>query len=137
MKQTKCLLLGCLASLIVLFSVSRAEGGDVDIDLTAMNSTMVYATVFNIVNNPLQYAGQTMKLTGEYTVYPTDDPAGTIHACLVRDAAGCCASGLEFRLAASQEYPPEGSEITLIGTLALDPSEKQPIPLLENASFIH
>ena len=60
MKQTKRLLLGCLASLIVLLSVSRAEGGDVDIDLTAMNSTMVYATVFNIVNNPLQYAGQTM-----------------------------------------------------------------------------
>ena len=63
MKQTKRLFLGCLASLLVLLSVSRAEGGDVDIDLTAMNSTMVYATVFNIVNNPLQYAGQTMKLT--------------------------------------------------------------------------
>ena len=50
MKQTKRLFLGCLASLLVLLSVSRAEGGDVDIDLTAMNSTMVYATVFNIVN---------------------------------------------------------------------------------------
>ena len=71
----------------------------------------------------------------KYAVYATDDPAVPIHACIVRDAAGCCASGLEFRLAAPQSYPPEGSQIMLFGILALDDTEKQPVLMLRDAAF--
>ena len=37
---------------------------DVDIDLTEMNPTMIYATVYDIVTEPEQYLGKTLKVNG-------------------------------------------------------------------------
>lgn len=122
-----------LAALFCGSPVGRCYGS-VDIDLTVMSSTMIYSTVYNIVNTPHDYEGKIIKLTGSYTTYPTDQ-SGLIHACIVRDAAGCCASGLEFRLAYPQAYPPEGSDITLIALLAFDPDEPQPTLFLKDAEF--
>lgn len=123
-----------LALLFVLFA-ARGEGGGVDIDLTLLHGNMLYAAVYHMVNDPSAYAGKTVKLDGTYAVYDTDDPAAPIHACIVRDAAGCCASGLEFRLAAPQPYPQEGSHILLVGTLAIDDAESSPVLMLTDAAF--
>lgn len=58
---------------MILFSVvmctSLARAAAVDIDLTKMSSTMVYSTVFNMVNNPVKFVGKTMRMRGEYTTY--------------------------------------------------------------------
>ena len=123
-----------LSLLFALFAV-RGEGGSVDIDLTILHGNMLYAAVYNMVNDPSAYAGKTVKLDGTYAVYETDDPEAPLHACIVRDAAGCCASGLEFRLAAPQPYPTEGSHILLIGTLAIDEGESPPVLMLKDAAF--
>ena len=121
-----------LLPLLFVFLAARGECGGVDIDLTVLSGNMLYAAVYNMVNDPTAYA---VKLDGTYVTYATDDPAAPIRACIVRDAAGCCASGLEFRLAAPQSYPPEDSQIMLVGTLALDDSEKQPVLMLIDAAF--
>lgn len=123
-----------LALLFALWTM-RGECSGVDVDLTLLSGNMLYAAVYQMVNDPTAYAGKTVKLDGTYAVYATDDPAAPIHACIVRDAAGCCASGLEFRLAAPQPYPPEGSQIMLFGILALDDTEKQPVLMLRDAAF--
>lgn len=87
---------------VILFALvtctSFARAAAVDIDLTKMSSTMVYSTVFNMVNNPEKFVGKTMRMRGEYTTYhiSIDDPTQIIHACIVRDAAGCCSQGLEL-----------------------------------------
>ena len=123
--------------LIFFFLMGAAQGecSGIDIDLTPLSGNMLYAALYQMVNDPTAYAGKTVKLDGTYTVYETDDPTVPIHACIVRDAAGCCASGLEFRLAAPHAYPPDGSLIALTGTLALDDTESPPALMLIDATF--
>ncbi len=94
---------------------SFAHAAAVDIDLTKMSSTMIYSTVFNIVTTPKNFVGKTMRMRGEYTTYPIS-ASETIHACLVRDAAGCCSQGIEFRLTGGK-YPAGAGEITVVGTI--------------------
>ncbi len=94
---------------------SFARAAAVDIDLTKMSSTMIYSTVFNIVTTPKNFVGKTMRMRGEYTTYPIS-ASETIHACLVRDAAGCCSQGIEFRLTGGK-YPAGAGEITVVGTI--------------------
>ncbi|MBQ3451296.1 MAG: hypothetical protein IJG32_03420 [Selenomonadaceae bacterium] len=107
-----------LFALVMCTSLARAAA--VDIDLTKMSSTMVYSTVFNMVNNPAKFVGKTMRMRGEYTTYhiSINDPTQIIHACIVRDAAGCCSQGLEFVLT-DKKYPTGAGEITVVGTISV------------------
>jgi len=104
----------------LIMSQNLTKAAAVDIDLTKMSSTMVYSTVFNMVNKPTNFIGKTMRMRGEYTTYhiSIDDPSQIIHACLVRDAAGCCSQGLEFILS-NGNYPSGAGEITVVGTIAV------------------
>lgn len=101
---------------LMLMTCSSFARAAVDIDLTKMSSTMIYSTVFNIVTTPNKFVGKTMRMRGEYTTYPIS-ATETIHACLVRDAAGCCSQGIEFRLVDGR-YPSGAGEITVVGKIA-------------------
>lgn len=88
-----------------------------DIDLAAMNATMVYAEVSNMMSSPKSYMGKTVKMKGNFSVYET--PARNYYACIIADATACCSQGIEFVLKDGRkypdEYPAQGSEITVIG----------------------
>ena len=112
---------------------SFAHAAAVDIDLTKMSSTMIYSTVFNIVTTPANFVGKTMRMRGEYTTYPIS-ATETIHACLVRDAAGCCSQGIEFRLTGGK-YPAGAGEITVVGTIDSFRLDGKEICYLRNASL--
>ena len=99
-----------------------AADGDVtdlkcDVDLAAMNATMVYAEVSNMMSSPKNYMGKTVKMKGNFSVYET--PARDYYACIIADATACCSQGIEFVLKDGRkypdEYPAQGSEITVIG----------------------
>ena len=117
-----------LCALIMCTNFARAAA--VDIDLTKMSATMVYSTVFNMVNNPTNFVGKTMRMRGEYTTYPIS-ATQTIHACLVRDAAGCCSQGLEFVLS-NGNYPAGANEITVVGTIAVQKISGKDVCFLKN-----
>lgn len=128
-----------LAAAIVFAVVtcsSFARAAAVDIDLTRMSSTMVYSTVFNMVTNPATFVGKTMRMRGEYTTYhiSIDDPSQIIHACLVRDAAGCCSQGLEFVLS-NGKYPAGANEITVVGTIAVQKIAGKYVCFIKNAAL--
>lgn len=112
---------------------SFARAAAVNIDLTKMSSTMIYSTVLNIVTTPKNFVGKTMRMRGDYTTYPIS-ASETIHACLVRDAAGCCSQGLEFRLT-SGRYPSGAGEITVVGTIAYFNQDGKDICYLTNATL--
>ena len=112
---------------------SFARAAAVDIDLTKMSSTMIYSTVFNIVTTPKNFVGKTMRMRGEYTTYPIS-ASETIHACLVRDAAGCCSQGIEFRLTGGK-YPAGAGEITVVGTIDSFRLDGKEICYLRNAAL--
>lgn len=93
--------------------------GSVDYDLTVMNSDMVYATVYQMLVNPDDYIGKTVKMSGPF--YPYTNADGTVYypACIIEDATACCTQGMEFVLASAEypdDYPEMGTTITVTGT---------------------
>ena len=73
------------------------KGADgTDLDLTKLSATMVFSEVYNDETKDTDY-----------------------YSCIVQDATACCAQGIEFKLADNyrfpDDYPPEGSEITVRG----------------------
>ena len=103
---------------------------DIDYDLTEMNSDMIYATVFMVVQDPESYAGKTFKIYGNSYTFPTTEGKSMTHYCLIKDALACCAQGLEFISSNSDEkYPDDGDEIVVTGTLESYMVEDIPMPL--------
>ena len=104
---------------------SQPSAGKVDVDLTVLSSTMVYSEVYNMLyNDPAHYLGKTVKARGTFSIYQlvTDgvlQPDPVSYACIISDAAACCAEGMEFvlkdDLAYPDDYPELGAEITVIG----------------------
>ena len=103
----------------------QASSNGVEVDLTVLSSTMVYSEVYNMLyNDPAHYLGKTVKAKGTFSIYQlvTDgvlQPDPVSYACIISDAAACCAEGMEFVLEGDYTYPddyPElGAEITVIG----------------------
>ncbi len=95
-----------------------SASGEFDVDLTAMNSTMVYTEVFQMMQAPDQYMGKTVKMAGTFAVYEGD--GRNYYACLIADATACCSQGIEFLWkgdhAYPADYPEPGAEITVTGT---------------------
>ena len=104
---------------------SQPSAGKVDVDLTALSSTMVYSEVYNMLyNDPAHYLGKTVKARGTFSIYQlvTDgvlQPDPVAYACIIADATACCAEGMEFvpegDLTYPEDYPELGAEITVIG----------------------
>lgn len=89
----------------------------IDVDLTALSSTMVYSEVYNMVTAPDSYMGKTVRMQGQFVVYEGD--SRNYFACLIADATACCSQGIEFVTKDARTYPedyPElGTEITVEG----------------------
>ena len=92
----------------------------VDIDLTALSSTLIYSEVFNMMMEPLEYVGKTVKMDGVCSIYEDENTGNIYYACIVQDATQCCSQGLEFVLDEDQyqkkDYPNAGDEIIIKGT---------------------
>ena len=95
----------------------------IDIDLTAMNATMVYSEVSNMLSSPSSYVGKIVKMEGPFVPFDSTNPNYCYPAILIRDATACCASGIEFLLygvpRCSKEggngYPLYNEEATIVG----------------------
>ena len=98
--------------------LSNTEG--IDIDLTILSSTMVYGEVYSMMTTPEEFLGKTVKMKGAFSYYKDAVTENEYFACVVQDAAACCAQGLEFILEGDYSYPedyPElGTEITVVGS---------------------
>ena len=101
-------------------SSESASADNVDVDLTTLSSTMILSEVSNIMSNPDEYTGKTIKMTGNFAVYEGTGDDDYYTAVLIQDATECCKQGIEFKLKGDAKYPddyPEvDSEITVVGT---------------------
>lgn len=93
--------------------------GKIDVDLTALSSTMVYSEVYNMLNAPEGYVGKTVKMAGGYSAFMDENTGAVYRVCMIADAAACCAQGMEFVLKEGEEYPEMESDITVVGTFQL------------------
>ena len=97
-------------------AAKSADG--IDVDLTAMSSTMVYSEVLNMQQTPDKYVGKIVKMKGPFNVSEIGD--NRYFACIIADATACCSTGIEFIWAGDhsypEDYPEKDQEITVVGT---------------------
>ena len=68
----------------------------IDVDLTTMNSTMIYSQVLNFFESPSEYYHKIIKMKGPFNTYV--DGGNVYPAIIIPDATACCATGIEFLL---------------------------------------
>lgn len=97
-----------------------SSNGDCDVDLTLLDSNMIYAQCYDMVYNPDSYAGKKIRVRGPFAYYLDEETNKEYFAVLISDATACCSQGIEFvRLGENvypDDYPEEGEEITVVGT---------------------
>lgn len=103
---------------------------DADVDLTTLNSNMVYSEVYHMVSEPDKYIGKMVRMNGQMDVYK--DNGKTYYSCIIKDAAACCAQGFEFKLGKGG-YPDAGDEITVLGEFSTYKEDKYTYCMLKNA----
>ena len=98
---------------------SAPETDDVDLDLTTLSKTMVYSEVYNIMVNPDDYVGKTIRMSGDYYIYTDEVTGNKYYYCVIQDATACCAQGIEFVLTDDykypDDYPEEGTCVAVVG----------------------
>lgn len=96
--------------------------GGVDVDLTKLSSTMVYAVVNDMMMRPNEYLGKMVRMHGAMSTYHDEKTGNTYYACIIKDATACCAQGIEFATTDEydvSDYPPDGEELTVVGNYDL------------------
>jgi hypothetical protein len=86
----------------VIFTACGKGGTEIGdrIDLTTMNSNIVYSYVNEMVNNnPKKYVGKTIVAAGQYD--KTTVGGNTYNFVVIADALACCAQGIEFEYSGS------------------------------------
>ena len=101
-------------------SESVKKDGEVDYDLTVMGADMVYATVYQIMIDPKSYIGKSFKIRGNYYSSYSNDKDVYYHFCMIKDAAACCAQGLELlwadeKMNRHENCPEEDALVTVEG----------------------
>lgn len=90
---------------------------DVDIDLTTLNTTMLQARVNEILDNPNDYKGKTVRVTGSYNKTYYDQTDKYYDYVLGYDQTMCCAAwGIEFMGDCVPEDIEQYTTIGLVGT---------------------
>lgn len=101
-------------------SESVKKDGEVDYDLTVMGADMVYATVYQMMIDPKSYIGKIFKIRGNYYSSYSKDKDVYYHFCMIKDAAACCAQGLELlwadeKMNRHENCPEEDALVTVEG----------------------
>ena len=96
------------------------KDGEVDYDLTVMGADMVYATVYQMMIDPKSYIGKSFKISGNYYSSYSKDKDVYYHFCMIKDAAACCAQGLELlwadeKMNRHENCPEEDALVTVEG----------------------
>ena len=120
-------------------SVNAPEAA-VDVDLSVMDSDMIYATVYQMMSDPEQYVGKTFRIEGKFYVTYDEMTKNQYYYCLIKDATECCAQGLEFVWGDGShiypdEYPTDGTEVIVDGTFELYMENDSRYCRLANADF--
>ena len=115
------------------------SNGDIDVDLTVLDANIVYAQVFDMLTYPENYVGKTVKASGTFAYTTDPQTGGEYFAVFIKDAAACCAQGLEFTrkgdFAFPDDYPEADAPITVVGTFDTYTEGSYTYPQLKDAEM--
>ena len=120
-----------ICALILVFSFLMTVGGVaeeaetrypmIDLDLSQMSGTVVYAQVYNLMYDYESYLGKIIRITGYLDAFEDDVNNIVYTSCIIPDATACCATGIEFvwsgEHAYPKDYPELGSDLIVTGRL--------------------
>ncbi len=131
-KKISVLVLCVLAVLTISCPISGAEAPDalltpepavIDLDLSVLSGTVVYAQVYNMMYEPKTWLGKIIRMAGYYNYFDDTEHGIVYHACIVPDATACCAQGIEFVWYGEhrwpEDYPEIGTDIVVTGRLEI------------------
>ena len=99
----------------------RWQDADVDLDLSQMSGTVVYAQIYQILSDYQAYEGKIIRMKGWYDVFQDMETGMVYFSCIIPDATACCAQGIEFVWAGEHtfpdDYPEPGTGVTVTGKL--------------------
>ena len=100
--------------------IAKYSSEDADIDLTKMDSNMIYSTVYQLTSDAHTYTGKIVKMKGQYYAGVDEETGVIYHFVLLKDALACCQQGMEFEWGDGShkypdEYPSDGTEVVVVG----------------------
>lgn len=107
--------------------------GTIQWDLTRLGYTMAYAQMYDMLTNPANYVGQTLKLRGTYYGPQPEGADEPYHLILVKDETACCEIGMEFVVTGDTSaltFPKEDAPIELTGLISTIEVEGNTYPVL-------
>ena len=110
------MLVGCSEEQPVSYSKKEeVKAGDllVDVDLTSLSNTMLYAKIYDIMDSPKDYLGKTIKIVGMFAK-GEDEDGNNHYAIAASDLAGCCVSALEVIWVGDHVYPDDYPELNQV-----------------------
>lgn len=97
----------------------NAADPEVDVDLTALSSILIFSEVNNMMIKPDRYMGKTIKMSGQYYHTYYEETGQYYHYVIIADATACCEQGLEFiwngEHTFPDAYPEEGTNVEVEG----------------------
>ena len=116
----------------------KSEDG-IDVDLTALSSTMIYSEVYNMMVAPEDYIGKTIKMDGMFSFFHDDSTGNDYYACIIMDATACCSQGIEFvptdDYTYPDDFPEQGGEICVVGVFDIYEEGENKYCTLRNATL--
>jgi len=91
-------------------SGSAVPAARVDVDLTSLSRTVLFAEINNMTANPDNYVGKMIKMRGPYYAAYFETTGRHYHHVLVEVADECCMQGLEFVWTGGHVYPDDYPE---------------------------
>lgn len=90
--------------------LSETETGE--LDLTDMSGTMLYTMIYNMMMQPDDYLGRTIRVKGQFSAYVDEKSGKSYYACYIADAAVAARRGWNFfrptRLPIRMIFPSRG-----------------------------
>ncbi|MCL2058004.1 MAG: hypothetical protein FWH01_02950 [Oscillospiraceae bacterium] len=91
----------------------------VDVDLTKMSGTMVFALIYDMYSKPDDYIDKTVRMSGPYQGIYYEKEQKLYHYLLVDDSSACCQQSLEIRFDGDRAYagalPENNAYIEIVG----------------------
>ncbi len=113
---------------------------DAEVDLTKLNSNMVYSEVSAMMNTPAKYKGKKVKMNGTFDVYTDIKTGKYYYSCIIKDATACCSSGIEFLWKGDHKYPDDypavGTPVTVGGVFETYLEDNKVYCRLKNADVV-
>lgn len=115
---------------------SKMATVEADIDLDGMSEIMRSAMMSNLMYDPIQYIGQTVKVSGQYMPFESQQFDATYHLLLYIDGSACCTGMLEFELPNGVAYPEEGDIFMIYGEYKLMSDETGEYAIIVATDYI-